>query len=86
MPDTAGSRWAVKFITWLAEYETPSLDDREPGFNVKHRFRITIDSASGKHWEFYMDSDDIDDAMAAARARATRDGWDGTGDERAWEA
>ncbi len=23
MPDTAGSRWAVKFISWLAEYETP---------------------------------------------------------------
>jgi hypothetical protein len=23
MPDTAGSRWAVKFLRWLAEYETP---------------------------------------------------------------
>jgi len=23
MPDTAGSRWAVKFLTWLATYETP---------------------------------------------------------------
>jgi hypothetical protein len=23
MPDTAGSRWAIKFITWLATYETP---------------------------------------------------------------
>ena len=23
MPDTAGSRWAVKFLTWLAIYETP---------------------------------------------------------------
>lgn len=23
IPDTAGSRWAVRFITWLAEYETP---------------------------------------------------------------
>jgi hypothetical protein len=29
MPDTAGSRWAVKFLRWLAEYETPDkeLDD-----------------------------------------------------------
>jgi DNA-binding CsgD family transcriptional regulator len=27
MPDTAGSRWAIKFITWLAEYATPSDDD-----------------------------------------------------------
>jgi hypothetical protein len=26
MPDTAGSRWAVKFVTWLSEYETPSPD------------------------------------------------------------
>jgi hypothetical protein len=23
MPDTAGSRWAIKFVTWLAAYETP---------------------------------------------------------------
>jgi hypothetical protein len=23
MPDTAGSRWALKFLTWLAAYETP---------------------------------------------------------------
>ncbi|HEX6031921.1 MAG TPA: hypothetical protein VFY90_10860 [Tepidiformaceae bacterium] len=23
MPDTAGSRWAVKFLRWLAEYESP---------------------------------------------------------------
>jgi len=23
MPDTAGSRWALKFIGWLAAYETP---------------------------------------------------------------
>jgi hypothetical protein len=23
MPDTAGSRWALKFITWLANYQTP---------------------------------------------------------------
>lgn len=26
MPDTAGSRWAVKFLRWLAEYETPQGD------------------------------------------------------------
>jgi hypothetical protein len=26
MPDTAGSRWAMKFVRWLAEYETPSAD------------------------------------------------------------
>jgi len=25
MPDTAGSRWAVKFLTWLAMYETPPV-------------------------------------------------------------
>ena len=31
MPDTAGSRWAVKFLTWLAEYETPSQDPQEFG-------------------------------------------------------
>jgi hypothetical protein len=31
MPDTAGARWAVKFITWLAEYETPSPQDQGPG-------------------------------------------------------
>jgi hypothetical protein len=30
MPDTAGSRWAVKFLRWLAEYETPSSQDRDP--------------------------------------------------------
>jgi len=23
MPDTAGSRWAMKFIRWLAAYQTP---------------------------------------------------------------
>jgi hypothetical protein len=26
MPDTAGSRWAVKFVTWLASYESPPSD------------------------------------------------------------
>jgi hypothetical protein len=26
MPDTAGSRWAIKFLNWLAAYETPSAD------------------------------------------------------------
>jgi hypothetical protein len=24
MPDTAGSRWAMKFVSWLAAYETPT--------------------------------------------------------------
>lgn len=28
MPDTAGSRWAVKFLRWLAEYDSP-LPDRD---------------------------------------------------------
>jgi hypothetical protein len=28
MPDTAGSRWAMKFVGWLAEYETPPPEDR----------------------------------------------------------
>jgi hypothetical protein len=27
MPDTAGSRWAIKFVTWLAHYESPAVDD-----------------------------------------------------------
>lgn len=27
MPDTAGSRWAIRFLTWLAEYETASDED-----------------------------------------------------------
>jgi hypothetical protein len=27
MPDTAGSRWALKFLTWLADYETPRSDE-----------------------------------------------------------
>ena len=27
MPDTAGSRWAMKFARWLAEYETPAFDE-----------------------------------------------------------
>lgn len=31
MPDTAGSRWAVKFLSWLAESETPSTDDPDAG-------------------------------------------------------
>ncbi len=26
MPDTAGSRWALKFLNWLAAYETPAPD------------------------------------------------------------
>lgn len=28
MPDTAGSRWAVKFLRWLADYGAP-LQDRD---------------------------------------------------------
>jgi hypothetical protein len=27
MPDTAGSRWAVKFARWLADYRTPGPGD-----------------------------------------------------------
>ena len=26
MPDTAGSRWAIKFVRWLAQYTTPPPD------------------------------------------------------------
>jgi hypothetical protein len=27
MPDTAGSRWAMKFVRWLADYGAPGPDD-----------------------------------------------------------
>ena len=31
MPDTAGSRWAVKFVTWLATYRTPRSGEWQHG-------------------------------------------------------
>jgi hypothetical protein len=29
MPETAGARWAIKFVTWLAQYETPSAEPED---------------------------------------------------------
>jgi hypothetical protein len=30
MPDTAGTRWALKFLHWLADYRTPGPDEGTP--------------------------------------------------------